>query len=242
MKICAAQTRPKIGNIAENISAHKKLAELAASRGADIVVFPELSLTGYEPKLAKDLATTANDSRFNDFQKICDQTQITIGAGIPIPSKNGIQIGMLIFQPNTPRQVYCKQRLHSDELPYFVESQTELFLNLKDHRIAPAICYESLLPEHSEKAFKNGATTYIASVAKSARGVEKALYHYPETARKYSMPVLMSNCVGPCDDFVGVGGTAAWNSKGQLVGQLDSTSEGLVIFDTEIQTAETETI
>lgn len=63
MKICAAQTRPFKGDIQKNIDTHKKLINLAVSNGADLIFFPELSLTGYEPKLSKELATIQADSR-----------------------------------------------------------------------------------------------------------------------------------------------------------------------------------
>ena len=70
MKICVAQTRPIKGDIQSNIDNHKKLIDLAVSYGADTVIFPELSLTGYEPELSKKLATNKDDSRFDDFQKL----------------------------------------------------------------------------------------------------------------------------------------------------------------------------
>ena len=54
MKICAAQTRPFRGDVQRNIAKHKKIIDLAASNGADIIIFPELSLSGYEPKLSKE--------------------------------------------------------------------------------------------------------------------------------------------------------------------------------------------
>ncbi len=43
MKICAAQTRPSKGDIQRNIDNHKELVDLAVSKGADTVIFPELS-------------------------------------------------------------------------------------------------------------------------------------------------------------------------------------------------------
>jgi predicted amidohydrolase len=46
MKICVAQTRAIKGDIQSNIDNHKKLIDLAISNGANIVIFPELSLTG----------------------------------------------------------------------------------------------------------------------------------------------------------------------------------------------------
>ena len=57
MKIAVAQTKPVTGDIDSNIKNHITLATVAADNGADIIIFPELSLTGYEPSLAKQLAT-----------------------------------------------------------------------------------------------------------------------------------------------------------------------------------------
>ena len=46
------------------------------------------------------------------------------------------------------------------------------------------------------------------------------------------MPVLMSNAVGFCDNFLSVGKSAVWTKKGELAGQLDDKMEGILIFDT----------
>ena len=46
------------------------------------------------------------------------------------------------------------------------------------------------------------------------------------------MTVLMSNCTGEYDGMLCGGKTAVWNTRGRLKGQLDDTSEGLLIFDT----------
>jgi predicted amidohydrolase len=237
MKICLAQTRPVKGEIDKNIAIHKKFIDLAISQGADMIFFPELSLTGYEPKLAKNLATTQNDLRFNNFQEISDSHHITIGVGMPTKRNYDILISMIIFQPHKSRQIYSKQILHSDELPYFVNGQQQIILTSEQKKIAPAICYESLQPEHAAIAFQNKADIYIASVAKSANGVAKAIEHYPDVAKQYSMIVLMSNCVGSCDDFESAGKSAVWNKDGLLVGQLNETTEGILLYDTDTEKA-----
>ena len=235
MKICIAQIKPFKGDIDKNVQNHLKLIDLAVSHRADSIVFPELSLTSYEPKLSKDLATNQDDKRLNIFQTISDTKRITIGVGLPTISNSGVQISMIIFQPNKARQTYSKQHLHSDELPYFVNGQDQLILKIDNKQVAPAICYESLLPEHSEKVYRSGAEIYIASVAKSANGVAKAFKHFPQIAKQYSMTVLMSNCVGLCDDFESVGKSSIWNKKGVLLAQLNDTNEGILIVDTETE-------
>lgn len=232
MKICVAQTRPVKGDIEINVTNHKKFIHLAILHGAGIIIFPELSLTGYEPKLAKALATTKADSRLDDFQKISDSRYITIGVGFPATDTTGTCISMAIFQPQRARQIYSKKYLHPDEEKYFVSGQGAAGLREIDSTIAFAICYELSVPGHSAEAFKNGATIYITSVAKSPAGVEKATESLAGIAKKYAMTVLMSNCVGPCDDFESGGKSAIWNNKGVLAAQLNDTSEGILIIDT----------
>ena len=120
---------------------------------------------------------------------------------------------MIIFQPRMLRQTYAKQYLHADEYPYFVGGQEQMILRRENHTIAPAICYELSVPEHSSNAFKLGAGIYIASVAKTAAGVDKAHKDLAGIALNYSMTVLLSNCVGTCDGVECGGRTSAWNNK-----------------------------
>lgn len=150
MKIAVAQMMPQKGNILVNIEKHKALITLAASGQANAIFFPELSITGYEPELAKDLATDPYDHRFDVFQHISDTNIITIGIGVPTKSISGILVTMIIFQPNQPRQTYSKQRLHASEIPYFVGGHEQVGLTIDGIKVAPAICYESLQIEHAE--------------------------------------------------------------------------------------------
>jgi len=235
MKICIVQTRPVKGNISVNIEGHKRFIENALTFNAGAIFFPELSLTGYEPELAKKLATNQNDNRMNIFQQISNNNNIIIGIGLPTATESKIRISRVIFEANKPRQTYSKQQLHSDEFPYFENGVGQVIIKTNDKNIAPAICYESLQPIHSENAFKLGANVYIASVAKPAKGVEKAFAHYPRIAKQYAIPVLMSNCVGFCDNFLSVGKSAVWTKEGKLAGQLDDNTEGILIFDTETE-------
>ena len=231
MKLAVAQTRSEKGDIPANIDKHIRFAIFAAEHGASVIVFPELSLTSYEPELAEALATTAADPRLDALQKASDKNNITVCAGLPTRYEEVIRISMVVFTPNEPRQVYSKQMLHSDELPYFTHGHGQLVLDVGNSRIAPAICYESLQPEHAATAAKEGITIYMTSVAKSANGVTKAFGHYPLIAKHHNMAVVMSNSIGPSDNFVGAGQSSAWNADGILAGQLDADSEGLLVFD-----------
>jgi hypothetical protein len=72
-------------------------------------------------------------------------------------------------------------------------------------------------------------------VAKFINGVDKAMVRLSEIAANYSMTVFMSNCIGLCDGQECAGKTAVWNNHGLLIGQLDGSHEGILIFDTVTQ-------
>lgn len=235
MKIGIAQTKPTKGDISANIGMHLRYLKVASENGANSVFFPELSITGYEPELANQLKTTPNDSRFQVFQEWSDKHSLVIGVGVPTKCGDGVCISMVVFQPGLQAAVYSKQFLHDDEKPYFVPGKDDLLISIENENVAPAICYESLLSEHSEKASKAGAQVYMASVAKPIGGVKKAFVHFPEIAQKHSMAVLMANCVGYCDNFESVGGSSVWNRKGELLAQLDDSSEGMIVFNTQTE-------
>jgi predicted amidohydrolase len=232
MKICVAQTKPVKGDIAANIAAHKKLIGLAIAHDAGSIFFPELSITGYEPELAKTLATDPGDSRFEELQEISNKHNITIAAGMPIHGTNGILITMIIFQPHKPPQTYSKQHLHSDEIPFFINGVSQTFLSDGNDKIAPGICYETSLAPHWEYANQHQANIYVASVAKTAAGLERSGKAFPGMAKKYGMHVLLSNSVGPSDNFISAGGSAVWDNTGALLAQLDDQKEGILVYDT----------
>ncbi len=234
MKICVAQTKSSKGDITRNIAHHLHCIDLAAAAGAETIVFPELSITGYEPTLAKELAMTLDDLRLDDFQHRSDAHQITIGGGAPIKASGGIMIGMVIFQPQQARQLYTKQYLHTDEEPFFVSGTPSTGL-MGALPITLAICYEISVPAHAERAFQSGAQFYLASVIKTPSGMEKASVTLAEGARKYGIPVLLSNGVGIADGGICGGKTSVWNKHGVLIGQLNEQDEGLLIYDSETE-------
>jgi predicted amidohydrolase len=175
MKICLAQIKSIKGNIQENIKPHLKFIHQAVTLSAHLIVFPELSLTSYAPDLAKELATSVEDILFEPFQTIANKYKLTLCIGMPIKQLEGITISLLIFQANKKRTKYSKQILHTDESPYFIAGTSASFLSLKGEKIALGICYETLQTEHFLNAKENGATIYVASVAKPIDGIKKPI-------------------------------------------------------------------
>lgn len=233
MKIAIAQTKSVQGDISKNISLHKAWIAKAAELNAHLICFPELSLTGYAPTLAKELAMPSEDHRLSDFQLMSDKFDITIAIGLPLQTPTKPSIGMAIFQPNNTCIIYKKRILHQDELPYFSPGNNQTMITIDHLKIAPAICYEANQDSHWSEARKLGMNLYLTSVAKDQAGLNKAYKYFEKASAKHQTPIVMANAIGPSDHFISGGQSAVWNKKGQLTGQLSSTTEGILIYDTQ---------
>jgi len=233
MRIAVAQTEAIKGNIEKNIENHLKWIKQAVHNNADMVVFPELSLTGYEPDLAESLATNQDDTRLDEMQIISNNSSITIAVGLPTRKEREVFISMIIFQPHKERITYSKQYLYPPEKAIFKAGKNPLVLNFEKEVISPAICYEASVEAHCEFACQNNATVYIASVLSSVTGIDSELKKLSGIARNKHMVTFMANYVGKSGGYECAGKSSVWNEKGELIGQLGDKEEGLIVFDTK---------
>jgi len=233
MRVAIAQIEAIKGNIEKNIENHLKWIKQAIQNNADIVVFPELSVTGYELDLAESLATNQDDTRLDEIQSLSDRNEITIGVGLPTKENNNLFISMIIFQPKRERVTYSKQYLYSTQVCHFTPGQKQIYLNIGDSIVAPAICYDLSNPEHSKKAYEENANIYIASVLSDVDDIESDIKKLSAIACKYEMIVFMANFIGQSGGFECAGKSSVWDATGKLIGQLGTETEGILIYDTE---------
>ena len=238
MKIALAQIKSLPGDIRTNTVGHLRLIDRAAENAADAICFPELSLTAYEPDIAKKLAFEDNDIRLESFSEKSISQQLWIGIGIPYQMNSGIAIGMRIFEPSGIQRTYTKKYLHQDELAFFTSAENRETLTIKGQAVSLAICYELSVDEHQQKSIKKNTLCLIASVAKHEKGVSEAYPRMSAIARKYQIPTLLVNAIGMADGMMCAGRSAVWDSEGNLREQLPDDQEGLLIYDLNKQTAD----
>lgn len=233
MRIAVAQTEPIKGNIEKNIENHFKWVKKAIQNDADMVVFSELSLIGYEPDLAERLATNQDDIRLDELQNLSDKNGIIIGIGLPTKDEGDIFVSMIIFQPHKERITYSKQYLYPPEKTVFKAGKNPLVIKFGTEIISPAICYEISNKAHCEFAKRNNATIYVASVLSSINGIEDDLKKLSDIAKNNKLITFMANYVGKSGGYECAGKSSVWNEKGELIGQLGDKEEGLIVFDTK---------
>ena len=74
---------------------------------------------------------------------------------------------------------------------------------------------------HAAEAAKMKPSMYVASVAKSATGIEKAQEHYAAISKHHQWWTLLVNMIGPADNFRRAGGSAIWDTQGNKIACLD---------------------
>ena len=233
MRVAIAQIEAIKGNIEKNIENHLKWIKQAILNNADMVVFPELSLTGYEPDLADSLATNQDDTRLDVMQSLSDKNGITIGVGLPTRKEGNVFVSMIIIQPYKERITYSKQYLYPPEKSIFTAGKNPLVLNFETEVVSPAICYETSNKAHCEYASQNNATIYIASVLSSVGGIDAELKKLSDIAKNKNMVTFMANYVGKSGGYECAGKSSVWDTTGKLIGQLETGTEGILIYDTE---------
>ena len=232
MILAAAQTKPTRGDIEANLADHYTLIELAVQNGAQLIAFPEMSITGYERENAQKLAFKKDDSRLDHLKKLAFENNIIIIAGAPIQIEDEMFIGEFVIAPDNSVSIYTKQFLHEGEDEFFQSSFAyNPMITIEDQKISFAICADIDNPLHPENACKRATDIYIASIFFTPNGIPNAYRDLQSYAEKHKMNVLMSNFSGESWGYPSAGQSAFWNNKGELVGQMNDSDSGLLIVE-----------
>lgn len=234
MILAAAQTKPTRGNIDANLLDHYRLIELAAQNGAQLIAFPEMSITGYERENASQLTFKKDDSRLDHLKKLATENNIVIIAGAPIQIELEMFIGEFIISPDNSVQIYTKQFLHEGEDEFFQPSfDYNPMIDIENKKISFAICADIDNPLHPENACKRETDIYIASIFFSPNGIPNAYRDLQSYAENHKMNVLMSNFSGESWGSPSAGQSAFWNNKGELIGQMNDSDSGLLLVENQ---------
>lgn len=229
--LAAAQSRSEAGNIAANVTRHVAFMERAAELGVNFLMFPELSLTGYEPALARGLVMTPEDSRLRPLQAKARDWGMTTVVGAPVRSTtgDGLMIAAFIFHPDGAVTVQHKQHLHVGEEGVFTAGAGSKPFGLGGERLGLAICADFSQASHPRQAAEAGASVYAASVLISEGGYAHDAALLSGHARCHRMAVLMANYAGVTGGWHSGGRSALWDEQGEEVAAIPDAQQGLLV-------------
>ncbi|WP_085707440.1 carbon-nitrogen hydrolase family protein [Pseudomonas sp. B35(2017)] len=231
LTIAAAQSVSVKGDLCANIARHCGFIRQAADQGVELLVFPELSLTGYEGALAAGLAVDPQDAVLQPLRDLARELRVTAVVGMPIRLQphGPVLIGALVLGADGSLGIYGKQHLHTGEDRYFAPGQGGAALTIGGETVALAVCADFTHASHAATARRLGAQCYAAGVLISEKGYGPDSAMLQGYAREHGMTVLMANHGGETGGWQSAGRSAIWAEDGALVVAAPGAGSCLVV-------------
>jgi predicted amidohydrolase len=231
LTIAAAQSISIAGDLAANISRHQRFLQIAAEQGVQLLVFPELSLTGYERGLAAELAIAPDAEMLQPLRDFAREVGVTSVVGMPIrlSEASPALIGALVFGADGSLGVYSKQHLHPGEEVAFAPGTGGSMLTIGTDTVALVVCADFSHARHAASAAEQGAALYAAGVLITENGYAPDTALLQGYANTHSMTVLMANHGGATGGWESAGRSAIWASDGSLIAAAPGTGNVMVV-------------
>ena len=238
LRIALAQDNFLVGSIPENAQKVRLLAQQAKAQQSDIIVFPELCLTGYPPEdllFRPSLTPRINDA----LSSLADIRDIVLVLGYPKIVQGQLYNMAGAWLNGQCLVEYAKQKLPNyqvfDEKRYFVEGQSASTFSYKNTCIALTVCEDIWHDEPVANAKALGAELILnlnASPFHMNKQSER-LSAVQQRARENQVAIAYVNLVGGQDELVFDGGSFVVNPSGEVVkeGLLFKAELTVIDFD-----------
>lgn len=226
MKISLLQYRIEAGDLEGNL---KRFLALAEAAEGELLIAPELSLTGYA---IPDSETS--ERVLSEVANFSKRTGKSLVLGHPIFKKGKIFNGAYLFRPGSLEVVAEKERLFPGLDPEigFSAGEGRRVFELKDFSFGTIICYELRFPEISRRLVARGAEVLIVV----SQWPEERLSHYrtllSARAVENQIYVLATNAAGTIAGVKLGGGSLALSPTGEILGEVRD-EEGLLTVEIE---------
>ena len=229
--IAAAQSSSIAGDLAGNIARHQRFMQVAAEHGVQLLVFPELSLTGYERGLAAQLALAPEAAVLQPLRDFAQEVGVTTVVGMPIRLSDAapVLIGALVLGADGSLGVYSKQHLHAGEEVAFAPGYGGKTLLVGADTVALAVCADFTHASHAAAAAQQGADVYAAGVLITEKGYGPDTALLKGYAQTHSMVVLMANHGGATGGWESAGRSAIWSAGGFLIAAAPGAGDLMVV-------------
>ncbi|MCC3305937.1 NAD+ synthase [Sneathiella sp. HT1-7] len=239
LKIALAQANPTLGDIAGNVTLARAFREEAEAFGADIVVYPELFLTGYPPE---DLVEKPAFQR--TVQEAMEElVELTLDGGpAMLMSAPLVEDGNLYNAVCLLEEGKISARRFKNKLPnYGVFDEVRVFdagplpgpIPFKGVRLGVMICEDMWYPEVAECLSETGAEMLIVPNGSPYDHMkpDERLNHAIHRVTETGLPLIYLNQIGGQDELVFDGSSFVMNADRSLTVQMPGWKEGLVVTD-----------
>lgn len=252
MKIGLAQINTTVGDLPGNLHKILDAYHRATALGADLVLTPELAVTGYPPQdlLFKSRFVPANREILDQLAAAVGDVPLAVGfvaargAGA---AGQSFENAAAVLQRGQAPQIRAKSLLPTydvfDEARYFAPAASVDTVSIGGRQIGVTICEDiwsepylprplysrdpagELAAQGAELILNLSASPFQAGKARRRFEMIGAL------AKRHGRPVVYCNAVGGNDELIFDGNSCAFNSAGECVGKLAAFAEEVAVID-----------
>ena len=253
MRLALLQVNPTAGDLEGNAGLIVRAARKAQAEGADLMVTPELALMGYLPRdllMNQGFVRRAGAKLASIAGELADAPPLLVGVATPNPCEVGRPLfnSAVLLENGRVGQTFHKSLLPTydvfDEDRYFEPYRGVQILEIGGHKLGISICedvwndrdfwkrrryhqdpIEALARSGAEAIVNLSASPFYAGKQQLR---EDMLGHM---ARKYGLPVAISNQVGANDDLIFDGRSAAFDAEGRLFARAKGFEDDVIVVD-----------
>ncbi len=252
MRVALAQINPTIGDLEGNRRLVEEAAAKAAGERADLVVLPELVLTGYPPMDLLHRQGFVRDQlrQLKALEPASERVAIALGAVLPLPGENQSIEGRA-WLSNAAVLLAGGRRVASqaksllptydvfDERRYFAPASERRPAPLGDASLGMTICEDGWVHEMGYAIDPTGdharhGASLVLNLSSSPWHVDKAAFRrqlLSDLARRHDVPIVCVNQVGGNDELVFDGASVALDAEGRVLASLPLFEPGFAVVD-----------
>ena len=259
MKIALGQINPIVGDFAGNSAKIIEYANRAKSRGAGLILFPELSVCGYPPRDLVERASFVSHNR-EVAERIAVETQgIAVICGLVTPAHadtgKSVMNSAALLLDGRIKFVQSKMLLPTydvfDEMRNFAPARSQVLFPFCGKQMALTICEDAWNDKHfwnrqlysvdPVEALVRAGGNFVLNISASpfwAKKRELRRDMLATIAKSDRVPVVFVNQVGGNDSLVFDGSSLVFDREGKVIAQGKSFEEDLILFDSDTMTGE----
>jgi NAD+ synthase (glutamine-hydrolysing) len=243
MRLALAQINTVVGDLDGNRERIVQRLHEARQAGADLVLFPELAVTGYPPEDLLFRPEFLRQARRSLDQIASDATDIAALVGFPWLERDLFN-ACAVCADGEVKAIYPKRFLPNygvfDEVRYFQPGRDLLLLRIGEALVGPTVCEDIWQPGPPATDLALAGAHVIANISASPFHVGKGLEREDmliTRARDNTCWVVLVNAVGGQDELIFDGHSVVIDEEGHVVARAPSFEEALLVVDIDASTA-----
>ncbi len=238
MRVALAQINTTVGDIPGNVERMSKALTQAIDAGADLVAFPELTITGYPPEdlLMRPNFIEENLKALEDFAKTVPE-DIACAVGF-VDLDGDLFNSLAVVSGGEVLHRYHKRYLPNygvfDENRYFREGVGAPMARVNGSLVGMSVCEDIWYPGGPAREQALGGAGVLLNISASPYHRRKGAFRermLGVRASDYGCYVVFCNLVGGQDELVFDGSSAAFDPEGRLLARAKPFEEDLLVVD-----------